>query len=156
MEELSMIANKTTVLLGETMPWTPIKAHPELYHREIVDAAKADELGIKVSSVLWERIGVGGQVLPHYHDVVEVIHITVGKVKLLCNGEWVSYQAGDTFHVPARTVHSVANDDDKPTEQISIFLPADANVPSNSFFQTFMVDATVYGQPSSDSGKPYV
>ncbi|WNR42163.1 cupin domain-containing protein [Paenibacillus roseipurpureus] len=149
-----MLAQETTVLRGAPIPWTPIPAHPELYHREIVDAAKADALGVRISSVLWERIGVGGQVLPHYHDVVEVIHITVGKVKLLCNGVWQSYQAGDTFHVPARTVHSVANDDTKPTEQISIFLPADANVPSNQFFQTFLVDAAVYGQPTSSTMHP--
>ncbi|NOU64957.1 cupin domain-containing protein [Paenibacillus sp. LMG 31461] len=151
-----MLARETTVLRGEPLPWTPIAAHPELYHREIMDAALADALGVRVSSILWERIGVGGQVLPHYHDVVEVIHITVGKVKLLCNGEWVSYQAGDTFHVPALTIHSVANDDTQPTEQISIFLPADANVPSNSFFQTYLVDATVYGHPKASEAKPNV
>jgi mannose-6-phosphate isomerase-like protein (cupin superfamily) len=151
-----MLAKQTTVLQGEPLPWTPIIAHPELYHREIMDAAMADALGVKVSSILWERIGVGGQVLPHYHDVVEVIHITVGKVKLLCNGKWVSYQAGDTFHVPAQTIHFVANDDSQPTEQISIFLPADANVPSNSFFQTYLVDATVYGHPTASGAKPNV
>ena len=151
-----MLAQETTVLRGETLPWTPIPAHPELYHREIMDAAMSDTLGVRVSSVLWERIGVGGQVLPHYHDVVEVIHITVGKVQLLCNGEWVSYQAGDTFHVPARTIHSVANDDTQPTEQISIFLPADASVPINSFFQTYLVDATVYGHPTVTAAKPNV
>jgi mannose-6-phosphate isomerase-like protein (cupin superfamily) len=151
-----MLAQETTVLRGEPLPWTPIPAHPELYHRDIMDAALADALGVRVSSILWERIGVGGQVLPHYHDVVEVIHITVGKVKLLCNGEWVSYQAGDTFHVPALTIHSVANDDTQPTEQISIFLPADANVPSNSFFQTYLVDATVYGHPTATEAKPNV
>ncbi len=83
---------------------------------------------------LGKKIGPGGQVLPHYHDVAEIIHITVGKVKLLCNGEWKNYQAGDTFHVPAGTVHSVLNDDIVPSEQISIFLPVEEAVPPNQFF----------------------
>jgi hypothetical protein len=41
--------------------------------------------------------------------------------------------------VPAGVVHSVKNDDTAPTEQISIFLPADASIPTNSFFNTFFV-----------------
>ncbi len=134
------LAEITTVKEGQSITWTQIPEHIQLFHREIVDAAEADALGVRVSSVLWEKIEVGGQVLPHYHNVAEVIHITVGKVKLLCNGEWKSYQAGDTFHVPAGVVHSVKNDDSAPTEQISIFLPANAEIPSNQFFQTILVE----------------
>jgi quercetin dioxygenase-like cupin family protein len=130
---------QTEVLEGDSIPWTQIESHRSLFHREIINAAAADALGIRVSSILWERIDVGGQVLPHYHDVAEIIHITVGKVKLLCNGEWLSYGAGDTFHVPAGTIHSVANDDTAPTEQISIFLPASEDIPVNHFFETILV-----------------
>jgi len=136
-------ATKTVVLEGESLTWTPIDPHPGLHHKEIVDAATADALGITVSSILWEKIGLNGMVLPHYHNVAEIIHITVGKVKLLCNGEWLSFKAGDTFQVPAGTVHSVANDDIIPTEQISIFLPAGDQVPANRFFDTFLVEAGV-------------
>ncbi len=136
-------ATKTVVLEGESLPWSPIHPHPELYHKEIVNAATADALGITVSSILWEKIGLGGQVLPHYHNVAEIIHITVGKVKLLCNGEWLSFKAGDTFQVPAGTIHSVKNDDIIPTEQVSIFLPAGDHVPANRFFDTFIVEAGV-------------
>jgi mannose-6-phosphate isomerase-like protein (cupin superfamily) len=135
-----MIREKETkVLTGDAMSWDLMPNHIHLYHREIVSAGQADAMGFRMSSILWERIGVGGQVLPHYHDVAEIIHITVGKVKLLCNGEWKSYKAGDTFHVPAGVVHSVANDDDAPTEQISIFLPVSEDTPANSFFQTTLV-----------------
>ncbi|CAM4299166.1 mannose-6-phosphate isomerase-like protein (cupin superfamily) [Paenibacillus endophyticus] len=133
-------AKKTEVIIGEQMPWGLMPDHIELYHREIVSAAQADQMGFRTSSVLWEKIGVGGQVLPHYHDVAEIIYITVGKVKLLCNREWHSYKAGDTFHVPAGVVHSVANDDDQPTEQISIFLPVGEDTPANSFFNTTLVE----------------
>ncbi|TLS49284.1 cupin domain-containing protein [Paenibacillus antri] len=135
------LMKETKVLTGETMNWDLMPNHIELYHREIVSAAEADALGIRMSSILWEKIGVGGQVLPHVHDVVEVIHITVGKVKLLLgSGEWKSYRAGDTFQVPAGVLHSVANDGDAPSEQISIFVPVDASAPANSFFNTTLVE----------------
>ncbi|WP_276355863.1 cupin domain-containing protein [Cohnella caldifontis] len=133
------LARQTVVKSASEMPWSRMPDHVHLYHREIVSAAEADALGVRASSVLWEKIGVGGAVLPHYHDVAEIIHITVGKVRLLCNGEWKSYQAGDTFHVPAGVIHSVVNDDTLPTEQISIFMPVEENVPDNRFFGTTKV-----------------
>jgi len=141
---------KTFVKQTRFDDWEPIVEHPGLYHREIVDAAEADAMGVRASSVLWEKIDVGGGVLPHYHDVAEIIHITVGKVLLLCNGEWRSYQAGDTFHVPAGVVHSVMNDCDEPTEQISIFLPVDPGAPANAWFGTTKVDVAV---PSVRGGR---
>ena len=134
------LETQTKVKTGEQIEWTQITDHVKLYHKEICNAAEADAMGVRVSSILWEKIEVGGAVLPHYHDVAEVIHITVGKVRLLCNGEWQSYQAGDTFLVPQGTVHSVANADTKPTEQVSIFLPAAEGIPTNHFFNTYKVN----------------
>jgi mannose-6-phosphate isomerase-like protein (cupin superfamily) len=131
---------ETTVITGDEMTWELMPNHIHLYHREIVSAAQADTMGMRMSSILWERIGVGGQVVPHYHDVVEIIHITAGQVKLLCNGEWETYKAGDTFHVPAGVIHSVANDGEHPSEQISIFVPCELDVPPNSFFNTTLVE----------------
>jgi mannose-6-phosphate isomerase-like protein (cupin superfamily) len=130
---------RTAVKTADQMEWSLMPNHVALYHREIVSAAEADAMGVRASSILWEKIGVVGAVLPHYHNVAEIIHITVGKVRLLCNGEWKSYQAGDTFHVPAGVVHSVVNDDTAPTEQISIFLPVEEQVPPNRFFETTQV-----------------
>jgi mannose-6-phosphate isomerase-like protein (cupin superfamily) len=134
-------AKETKVYEGEQMNWSPIPEHPFLYHREICSAADADAMEIQMSSVLWEKIGVGGCVLPHYHNVAEIIHITEGKVKLLCNGEWKSYKAGDSFLVPQGTVHSVVNDDTTATYQISMFIPANAEIPMNTFFKTILVPA---------------
>ncbi|MDG0793829.1 cupin domain-containing protein [Cohnella ginsengisoli] len=133
-------AEETKVVVGAEMEWGLMPDHWHLYHREIVNASQADELGVRVSSVLWEKIGVGGAVLPHYHDVAEIIHITAGQVKLLRDGTWTLYQAGDTFHVPAGVVHSVACVGDCPSEQISIFLPVETDVPSNSYFNTHLVE----------------
>jgi len=132
--------DRTVVKSTRLTEWEPIPAHIGLYHREIVDAAEADRMGIRMSSVLWERIDVGGGVLPHYHNVAEIIHITVGKVRLLIDGQWRPCEAGDTFHVPAGVVHSVMNDCDAPTEQISIFVPAESSPPPNAWFETTKVD----------------
>jgi quercetin dioxygenase-like cupin family protein len=135
-------ATVTSVKLGRAMAWTPIRDHIGLFHREIVDATEADALGVRISSVLWEKIEVGGAVLPHYHDVAEVIYIVKGNVTLLCNGQWIDYAAGDTFHVHEGVVHSVRNNDTEPTEQISIFLPTSGSHPSNAFFKTTKVEIT--------------
>lgn len=143
----------TTVLEADAMTWGKMPLHPELYHREILSAAAADALGVRASSILWERIGVGGAVLPHYHDVAEIIHLTKGRVKLLCNGEWKSYKAGDTFQVPAGVVHSVRNDDSEPTEQISIFLPVETDVPANTMFGTTLVDVPLDAAADADEGR---
>jgi mannose-6-phosphate isomerase-like protein (cupin superfamily) len=134
-------AKETKVYEGEQLEWSPIPEHPFLYHREICSAADADAMSIQMSSVLWEKIGVGGCVLPHYHNVAEIIHITQGKVKLLCNGDWISYQAGDSFLVPKGTIHSVVNDDITPTYQISLFVPTNKVMPKNTFFETILVPA---------------
>lgn len=135
-----MNENKTKVKIGEALKWNVFTEHRKVYHRELLSAKEANELGVSVSSVLRERIEVGGAVLPHYHDVAEVIHITKGKVKLLQNGEWKSYQEGDTFLVPKGVVHSVANDDVEPTEQVSIFIPVHEEI-YNENFASHMVDA---------------
>lgn len=133
-------SRSTTIKWGNTLSWTPIADHIGLYHQEIASASEADALQTAVSSVLREKIEVGGAVLPHYHSVAEIIHITVGKVRVLCNGEWLSGEVGDTFHVPAGSVHSVRNADVAPTEQISIFLPVSPDYACNRFFDTTKVD----------------
>lgn len=132
--------NSTQVQVGEHLNWIKFSEHHKVSYRELVRAEHSDALGIMVSSVLWEKIEVGGAVLPHYHDVAEIIHITVGKVKLLLHDEWKSFQAGDTFLVPAGVVHSVKNDDITPTEQISMFVPVSEKNVNNEFFKTYLIN----------------
>lgn len=137
---MTIKADQTYVKTNDSFTWAKMPNHIELYHKEILSTADADALGLRASSILWEKIGVGGAVVPHYHDVAEIIHITVGRVKLLCNGKWESYSAGDTFLVPAGVIHSVVNDDTQPTEQISIFLPVSENIPPNQPFKTYLIE----------------
>lgn len=134
---------RTVVKRTRLDAWEPIGDHPGLYHREMLSAAEADGLGVRVSSVLWERIEPGGGVLPHYHDVAELIHITAGRVLLYADGEWLTCEAGDTFHVPAGVVHSVLNDGDEPSEQISVFLPVEDAPPPNARFGTTKADVAL-------------
>lgn len=143
MDEKMNRLDRTIVKEMEKQQWELMPNHIELYHREIVSAAEADAMGVRANSVLWEKIGARGAVLPHYHNVAEIIHITVGQVRLLCNGEWKSYEAGDTFHVPAGVVHSVVNEGEVDSEQISIFLPVEEKIPENSFFETTLVDVPI-------------
>ena len=133
-------AGMTQVKIGATMPWGKFEDHPGLHHREVTSAQEANDLKVHLSSILWEKIDVGGAVLPHYHNVSEIIHITKGKVRLYLNGEWHSFQAGDTFLVPAGVVHSVRNDDTAPTEQLSIFMPTSTGEIHNEFFNTTRVN----------------
>ncbi|GAB4074083.1 hypothetical protein GCM10028778_15860 [Barrientosiimonas marina] len=126
--------------MGEQLTWHLFKEHRNVYHRNILSSKDADALGVNVSTVMREYLETGGAVLPHYHDVAEVIHIIKGKVKRLQNGEWLTYQDGDTFIVPEGVVHSVFNADTEPTEQVSIFLPVSDGDVKNSDMKSFMVD----------------
>ncbi len=147
------VAKETKVRVGEKMIWTPFSEHEHSYLKEIVTAADADAMGIRLSSVILEKIDVGGSILPHYHDVSEVIHITQGNVRVLCNGVWKNNKAGDTFMVPAGEVHSVCNDDTAPTFQISIFIPTRETTQSNCFFKTFLVNvSSPFKKKSEQSG----
>lgn len=132
---------KTYVKSKESFTWEKTPNHIELFHKEIFNTKDADKLGLRASSILWEKIGVGGAVVPHYHDVVEIIFVTIGKVKLLINGVWKYFSAGDTFIVPSGVIHSVANNDTEPTEQISIFLPvSDQSIPNKPFSTVILKD----------------
>lgn len=131
---------ETQVLEGDSLPWLPFEVHRKVTYQEILPATVANQIKVNVNAVLRERIEVGGQVLPHYHDVAEVIHIIKGNVKLLLNGVWTSYKAGDTFIVPAEVVHSVANDDVEATEQVSIFIPIINSGVYNTDFKSYLVE----------------
>jgi len=131
----------TIINKWDDLEWTNNPAHINLYQKELLKADDATTVGIKASSILFEKIGYKGAVIPHYHDVCEIICITVGKVNLLCNGEWKEYKAGDTFIVPAKAVHSVVNlNEEQDSEQISFFIPVSDEPVSNEWFNTHLIE----------------
>ncbi|WP_010263838.1 cupin domain-containing protein [Treponema primitia] len=113
--------------------------HPELYQKTFLNPADADHADIRASMILYEKLEKGGAVLPHYHDVCEIICVTKGRVQFYCETGWVEYHAYDTFIVSAGQVHSVTNIHDEPSEQISFFVPAGAGV-KNEVFKTTILE----------------
>lgn len=131
---------ETKIIKSNEDKWEKMPNHPELYHRTLLSEKEADALKVHVSKILWEKIDVGGAVLPHYHDVAEIIHFIKGKTKVLFNGEWIICNEGETLHVPKGVIHSVYNHDTEPTEQVSIFLPTeDVSFPNQSF-ETYLIE----------------
>ena len=115
---------ETIVNTFEKLPLIKNEKHKEVYYKNCVSEDDAKYSGIGVSRMIYERIEPEGQVLPHTHEVGEIIHITKGEVSLLLNGEWTDFAAGDTFIVPAGNIHSVKNRrTDIASEQISCFIP---------------------------------
>lgn len=119
----------------DSLPWGTMQEHRELYYRELLSSEEAAKLGLLVSNVWRERIEPGGAVLPHTHDVAEIIHFTEGKVRALLGEEWTECSPGDTLIVPNGVTHSVENAGDTPSHQVSIFVPV---LPDNDGFQTYM------------------
>jgi mannose-6-phosphate isomerase-like protein (cupin superfamily) len=143
LEEVIIINQEKTlskVKAEQELTWTKFSEHQDVSYCQLVNTNDADWLRIEVSSVLRERIEVGGAVLPHYHDVAEIIHFTKGNVKILFNETWLSCSAGDTFLVPPGAVHSVVNNDTTATEQISMFIPQSKHNTANQFFKTYLVE----------------
>ncbi|WP_252312349.1 cupin domain-containing protein [Sinobaca sp. H24] len=131
---------KSKVNENKQLDWNRFEEHRQVWNKEVVNAKEADELQISVSSVLREHIEPGGQVIPHYHSVAELIHITIGKVELLREDGWHKYEQGDTFLIPKGVVHSVRNVSAEISEQLSIFLPVDESNVGNVFFDTVLVE----------------
>lgn len=81
-------------------------------------------MGLHLWRILRERIEPGGAVLPHRHDVTEVIHFIQGEVNVLLGQTRLVCQPGDSIIVPDGLVHGVANYGQGITEQVSFFIPA--------------------------------
>ncbi len=113
--------------------------HINLFQKQLITTEQADLMKIALSNILYEKIIYNGAVIPHSHDVCEIICLTKGSVKVFIDGVWEDYNEGDTLLVPAGVVHSVANvNEEVPSEQISFFVPTSESY-SNSNFGTTIV-----------------
>lgn len=101
-----------------------MRQHRGLYHQEILSRDEAARMHLHVWRILRERIEPGGAVLPHRHDVTEVIHFVRGEVDVLLRTTRLICRPGDSLIVPAGTVHGVANGSPVPSEQVSFFIPS--------------------------------
>ncbi len=115
---------ETIVNKKNDLSWIKNEEHKAVYYKDCVSPMDAKNSGIGVSRVMYEKLEPNGQVLPHTHNVGEIIYVTSGEVSLLLNGEWKDMEAGDTFIVPAGNIHSVRNRRaDIASEQVSSFIP---------------------------------
>lgn len=130
-----MSKTETLVHTWEGLPLLTNPNHPKLTQKQLMMPADADKMQVSLHAVLFERLGEGGAVLPHFHDCCEVICITKGEAEAYYQGAWHHHKAGDTLMVPAQEIHSVYNQRKEESEQISFFLPADAKR-ENRMFET--------------------
>ncbi|MFP6869524.1 MAG: cupin domain-containing protein [Nitrospinota bacterium] len=114
---------KPTLLRWDDLEWGPMPRHPGLFHKEILSKEEWEKIGLRIWKVLIEKIEPGGAVLPHYHDVAEIIHFLEEEVSVIMGEERTICHPGDSLVVPAGIVHSVANKGERDSKQISFFLP---------------------------------
>ncbi len=105
------------------LEWLPLPKNPNVYHKELLSREESGALNLKLWRILFEKIEPGAAVLPHFHDVTEVIHFIQGEVNVLLGEERSVCLPGDTLIVKKGTIHSVANKGSEPTTQISFFIP---------------------------------
>ncbi|HJD22665.1 MAG TPA: AraC family ligand binding domain-containing protein [Firmicutes bacterium] len=140
---------KTIVQEWDALPLLVHPDHPKLYQKQFVLPREADAMHVALHAVLFERLGQEGAVLPHDHDCCEIICITKGAVEAYYQGGWHPHKAGDTLLIPAGEIHSVYNPWQEESEQVSIFLPADAPA-GNRMFGTRILSGIPLPQPKEE------
>ncbi len=114
---------KPTLVRWDEIEWNPAPLHLGLFYKEVLSKEEWAARSLRVWKVLIEKIEPGGAVLPHFHDVAEIIHFLEEEVSVLLGEQRAICHPGDTIIVPAGVVHSVANKGARDSRQVSIFLP---------------------------------
>lgn len=107
----------------EEMEWVGASLHNSLFQKTLISSEESIKLNLHLWKVLREKIEPGGAVLPHTHDVTEIIHFIEGEVAVLLGENRMHCRPGDAIVAPAGVVHGVANRRKTPSEQISFFIP---------------------------------
>ncbi len=107
----------------EDMDWITAPLHEGLFQQSLISPEEAETLNLHLWQVLREKIEPGGSVLPHTHDVTEIIHFLQGEVAVLLGEQRTICRPGDTITAPAGVVHGVANRGETASGQISFFIP---------------------------------
>lgn len=107
----------------EDLEWIPAPLHEKLYQRSLLSSDESKKLNLHLWQILREKIEPGGTVLPHTHDVTEVIYFIQGEVNVLLGDQRTICKPGDTIVAPAGVIHGVANRTEVTSGQISFFIP---------------------------------
>jgi len=97
--------------------------------RERATAARQFTLGVTPAvgcSSVTQFLGFvpPGRAPDHFHLYDEVIYVLAGSGTLHIGGEEAPLRSGACVHLPARVVHSLANDGDGELELLGVFRPA--------------------------------
>ena len=125
-----------TLRREEEMEWAVAPLHHRLFQKTLISPEESNELKLHLWKILREKIDPGGAVLPHTHDVTEVIYFTQGEVAALLGEKRMHCRPGDAIVAPAGVVHGVANKGNTASEQISFFIP---EIDNNNFGHTRLV-----------------
>ena len=86
-------------------------------------------------------VGVPGPP-PHYHeDCAEFFYVTVGRLGVMKDGEWLSLGAGEHVEVPRGVVHTFRNDGNEEVRTLTGFEP----MGFEAFFEEFGFEAAEPG-----------
>ena len=118
---------KPTLVRWDEIEWNPAPLHLGLFYKEVLSKEEWAARSLRVWKMLVDKIEPGGAVLPHFHDVAEIIHFLEEEVSILLGEQRAICHPGDTIIVPAGVVHSVANKGARDSRQVSIFLPHTGN-----------------------------
>lgn len=86
------------------------KDHPTFKNVSILPILAEDKgLGIRSQ---YAKLGPGGEISPHTHDIVEVFTVIKGKPHILLDGDWCQVSEGSTIVAYPGEVHGVRNNTD--------------------------------------------
>lgn len=92
--------------------------HREVYNKLLTIQKENDRLSASLAT-----IKPGGEILPHTHDVLEVMYVTEGEGSALINGERQKAETGAIIVAPPGRVHGMMNTGDGDLVLFCVFSP---------------------------------
>ncbi|HYE84593.1 MAG TPA: cupin domain-containing protein [Clostridia bacterium] len=93
--------------------------HREVYGKQLTVNAENGRLSANLITIKPE-----GEIIPHTHEVLEVIYIIEGEASVLVNGARQKGEAGTILVAPAGSEHGILNTGDKDVIMYCVFSPA--------------------------------
>lgn len=93
--------------------------HREVYGKQLTVNAENGRLSANLIVIKPE-----GEIVPHTHEVLEVIYIIEGEASALVNGKRQKAEAGTVLVAPAGNEHGIMNTGDKDVVMYCVFSPA--------------------------------
>jgi len=92
--------------------------HNEVYVKVLTTQSETDRLSVSLTTVK-----TGGEIVPHTHEVLEVIYVLEGEGSALINGERKKAEAGSIIVAPPTKEHGIKNVGDTDLLLYCVFSP---------------------------------